>query len=120
MKLIKGIFIILVHLAAGNLFSFLIAGFIPGSVLGMILLFLSLLLGIVKEEDVHEVATFLTGNMTLFFLPAFMGVMDLWGVLKVNVFGWMTVIVVSTVAVLFSSGWVQQGIERMKAKEDGK
>mgnify|MGYP003538274199 FL=1 len=100
MKIIKGIFII------------------PGSVVGMVLMFLSLLLGIVKEDSVREVAEFLTGNMTLFFLPAFMGIMDLWGILKVNFWGWIAVVAISTVAVLVSSGWVQQGIEYITGKED--
>ena len=118
MKTIKGIFIILVQLALGNLLSHLIGGFIPGSVLGMILMFLSLMTGIVKEESVSEVAEFLTGNMTLFFLPAFMGIMDLWGILKVNILGWILVIAISTIAVLVSSGWVQQGIGNIKGKED--
>lgn len=117
MKIIKGIFIILAHLVAGNLLSSLI-GFIPGSVAGMVLMFLSLLLGIVKEDSVREVAEFLTGNMTLFFLPAFMGIMDLWGILKVNFWGWIAVVAISTVAVLVSSGWVQQGIEYITRKED--
>lgn len=117
MKIIKGIFIILAHLVVGNLLSSLI-GFIPGSVVGMVLIFLSLLLGIVKEDSVREVAEFLTGNMTLFFLPAFMGIMDLWGILKVNFWGWIAVVAISTVAVLVSSGWVQQGIEYITGKED--
>lgn len=118
MRILKGIFIILLHLSIGILLAGLIGNFLPGSVLGMILLFISLLTGMVKEESVREVAEFLTGNMTLFFLPAFMGIMDIWDVLKVNLAGWLIVVAVSTIAVLASSGWVQQGVERIGRKED--
>lgn len=120
MKIIKGIFIIIIHLAAGNFLSYLMGGFMPGSVIGMVLMFLSLLSGVVKEDDVQEVATFLTGNMTLFFLPAFMGIMELWGVLRVNFWGWLAVVALSTVAVLASAGWVQQAVERLTGKEERK
>lgn len=120
MKLIKEIFIILLHLVAGNVLSPLLGGIIPGSVLGMILMFLSLLTGIVKEESVRDVAEFLTGNMTLFFLPSFIGIMEVWGILKVNFLGWILVIVLTTAAVLASSGWVQQIVEYIMKKEEKK
>lgn len=119
MKIVKGIFIILAHLALGILVSRLISGFLPGSVAGMILMYLSLRLGLVKRESIHEVATFLTGNMTVFFLPAMVGIMDLWGLIKLNFFGWIMVLVISTICVMVSSGIVQQLVERMsKDKEE--
>ena len=70
MRVITGIFVILAHLVAGNLLSGLIGGFMPGSVIGMVLLFITLRTGIVKEHWVRTVATFLTDNMTMFFMPA--------------------------------------------------
>ena len=51
MKVFKGLFIILIHLVIGNVISFCTGEFIPGSVLGMIILFLSLMAGIVKVKD---------------------------------------------------------------------
>ena len=62
MQIITGFFIILVHLVAGNLLSGLIGGFAPGSVIGMILLFISLMTGLVKDHQIRRVATFLTDN----------------------------------------------------------
>ncbi len=119
MKIIKGILILLVHLAAGIALSKVISGFLPGSVIGMVLLFFSLMTGLVKPESVRETAKFLTGNMTVFFLPAMIGVMELWGLLKVNLIGWLVVIVASTVLVMLTSGSVQELSERLlKSKED--
>lgn len=120
MQVIVGFFIILVHLVAGNLLSTLIGGFIPGSVIGMVLMFISLLTGIVKDHQIRTVATFLTDNMTMFFLPAFMGIMDLWGIIKMNIVAWVVVVVASTLLVLLSTAFMQDGIESLLSKFKGR
>ena len=116
MQVIIGFFIILAHLVAGNLLSALTGGFIPGSVIGMVLMFISLLTGLVKDHQIRTVATFLTDNMTMFFLPAFMGIMDLWGIIKMSIVAWVIVVVVSTIMVLLSTAFVQDGMERLLSK----
>ena len=116
MQIIIGFFIILAHLVAGNLLSTLSGGFIPGSVIGMVLMFISLLSGIVKDHQIRNVAAFLTDNMTMFFLPAFMGIMDLWGIIKMNILAWVVVVIVSTIMVLLSTAFVQDGMERLLSK----
>jgi holin-like protein len=116
MQVITGFFIILVHLVAGNLLSGLIGGFVPGSVIGMILLFISLMTGLVKDYQIRKVATFFTDNMTVFFLPAFMGIMELWGLIKMNLFAWIAVVVLSTVLVLMAAAYTQQGVESLESK----
>lgn len=52
--------------------------FIPGSVFGMILLFISLIVGLVKSESVRPVAEFLTKNM-----------MQEWNLVKLNLLEWV-------------------------------
>ncbi len=117
---LKGIFIILTFLALGMFCSYGIGQFIPGSVLGMVLLFLALKFRIVKADDVRPVADFLTKNMTLFFLPASIGIMDQWGLIKMNILAWILVIAVSTVCVLISVCLTQDGmmslVERFKRR----
>ena len=120
MQIIIGFFIILAHLVAGNLLSNLIGGFIPGSVIGMVLMSLSLLTGVVKDHQIRTVATFLTDNMTIFFLPAFMGIMDLWGIIKMNIVAWVVVVVASTLMVLLSTAFAQEGIESLLSKFKGR
>lgn len=117
MRVITGIFVILAHLVAGNLLSGLIGGFMPGSVIGMVLLFITLRTGIVKEHWVRTVATFLTDNMTMFFMPAFIGIMDLWGIISMNFLSWLIVVVLSTVLVMLSSGYTHSIIERFSHKK---
>ena len=73
--MIKGSFYILLFYFLGELLSKLIHGFIPGSVLGMILLFLSLFFKLLDPEKVRSVATTITKNMAIFFIPAAVGLM---------------------------------------------
>lgn len=116
MQIIAGFFLILAHLVVGNLLSNLIGGFVPGSVIGMVLLFISLMTGLVKDYQIRKVATFLTDNMTVLFLPAFMGIMDLWGVIKMNLVAWVAVVVLSTVFVLLAAAYTQQGVESLESR----
>ncbi|MCQ2161602.1 MAG: CidA/LrgA family protein [Bacteroidales bacterium] len=120
MKTIKGIAIILAFLALGQVCSGLIGGFIPASVVGMILLFVALCLRIVKAEAIRDVASFLTDNMTVFFIPAFVGIMNQWGVIKTSLLGWCVVLVATILIVMATSGLIAEMIIRRtdKKKED--
>ena len=117
MKILKGIFIILVCLALGKALSCLIGGYVPGSVMGMILLFLALLLGIVKEESVRDVSVFLTDNMALFFIPALIGILDMWGIIRVHFWGWLILLILTTVTVMAAAGWTKQLADKLWRKK---
>ena len=71
--MLPGIFIVLFFFALGELVGWLVNGFIPGSVIGMMLLFTALCLKWVKPERIKPVARFLCDNMALFFVPAGVG-----------------------------------------------
>lgn len=71
--MLQGAFIILFFYTLGEGLSWLIGGFVPGSVIGMLLLFGALCAKWVKPNRVKPVAKALTGNMVLFFLPAGVG-----------------------------------------------
>lgn len=120
---LKGIFIILLHLALGFGCSELMDGFVPGSVCGMLLLFASLMLGLVKAETVRPVAEWLTGNMTIFFLPAAIGIMDLWGVIRASWWQWILIVALSTFVVMAVSGGVQElfsrGMSKGQSRKEG-
>lgn len=116
MNVFIGLFFILAFLAIGNLLSGLLGGFMPGSVIGMLLLFVSLLTGLVQDRWIRQVATFLTDNMMIFFMPAFMGIMDLWGVIKMNLWAWVAILILSTALVLVATGVVQDLIERISLR----
>lgn len=122
--LIQG-FYVLLFFALGEVVSGLIGHFIPGSVVGMMLLFLALRVKLIKPEKVDRVSLLLTANMGLFFVPAGVGLMTQFDLLKQY---WPAIIasmVISTAIVLSVVGWSQDRIEKhqekkRKLKEEGK
>ena len=102
--------------ALGEACSILIGRFVPGSVLGMALLFAALWLRWVSADSIREVAHFLTSNMILLFPPTFMGIIDTWGIISVSWVGWLTVVVLTTVAVMLATGYSVELVELLHRK----
>ncbi len=72
MKILKQILLIVAFAVVGNFASYglsLLHFPFPGSLLGMIFLFLFLLTGWVKVGDIHEVGQYFIDNMGIFFVP---------------------------------------------------
>ena len=88
--------------------SYFIDGFIPGSVIGMVLLFLALAFKVVKPNKVKKLSTLLTENMGLFFLPAGVGLMNSLGIISQYWVVIVTASVVSTILVIASVALIQQ------------
>lgn len=83
--LLTGFFLILLHLFLGNLASkFIFNGFMPGSVLGMIFLFLSLKLNLIKSQSVGEFSKLVSRFIPLFFVPIGVGLMDSYEIVEAN------------------------------------
>ncbi|CAG9622143.1 CidA/LrgA family protein [Sutcliffiella rhizosphaerae] len=82
---------------------------IPGSIIGMLLLFLLLLTGIIKENFLKAGAERLLLYLPLFFVPATVGVMGHFGFLFSKP-GMVMLLALSvgTFLVLLSSSWVAQ------------
>lgn len=90
MKIFKQVILIAIFSLIGELISFLIrtiipAIFIPGSLIGMILLFVFLSTKIIKLEMIDSVGNFFVNNMAFFFIPAAVSVMNYFDVLKSNI-----------------------------------
>lgn len=117
--MLPGIFIVLFFFVLGELVGWLVNGFIPGSVIGMILLFAALCLKVVKPERIKPVARFLCDNMGLFFVPAGVGIVNALDILSES---WQAILVacgVSTVIVIIVVACIQQWFEKhRKGAED--
>ena len=83
MKIFNQLGIILAIWTVGELISSLFSSIItiPGTIMGMIILFLLLQFKILKEDAIKDVTDFLLNNMAIFFVPA--------GVSLINSFGLM-------------------------------
>jgi holin-like protein len=118
--MIKGSFFILLFYFLGQMVSLLIHGFIPGSVIGMILLFLALFFKIVDPENVRSTATVITKNMAVFFIPAGVGLMVYAQLLSQSLFTILAAIAVSTVLTIVTVALIQENFEKRKTKGDTK
>lgn len=104
----RGLIYILIAYLLGEGVSLLINGFIPGSVLGMLILFGALQSGVLKAEKVKGAAKLLVDNLMLFFIPACVGLMVSYKLIADHWVGVVAIIVVATFAVLAVVGLIQQ------------
>lgn len=112
--MIKEVFYILFFYFIGEFISYWIGGFIPGSVIGMLLLFLALVFKKIKPVQISRVSKALTDNMGFFFLPVAVGLMDSMDFIERHWAVIVTVSCISTLLVIASVGWVQQAMEKRK------
>ena len=89
---------------------------IPASIYGMLVLFLALEFKIIKLSDVKDVSSFLIDLMPVMFVPAGVGLLNSWGVLKPVWIQISVITIVSTVIVMGVSGAVTQFVIRRKTK----
>ena len=79
MKIFKQLFLIIAFALLGVLISYLLSlaniNF-PGSLIGMILLFIFLLVGIVRVHSIDQVSKFFIDNMGIFFVPGAVLILD--------------------------------------------
>lgn len=116
--MIKGFFYILLFYFLGQVLSLLIHGLIPGSVIGMVLLFLSLFFKIVNPENVKDTATVITKNMAVFFIPAAVGLMAYAELVSKNFFAIVLAISISTILTIITVAMVQEKMEKRRPKQD--
>jgi len=111
----EGILILLFFYLAGNALSVLIGNFIPGSVLGMLLLFVALVLKIVKPAQVRGAALFLLDNMMLFFIPVGVGLITSYALIGKYIAAIVVASAISTILVIAVVGWLTQKLEKRKS-----
>lgn len=81
---------------------------IPGNVLGMVLLFLLLSLGVVKETWLQDGAAVLNRHLAFFFIPIAVGLMQWGGLFRRDGFWLLLALGLSTLAALFATGAIAQ------------
>ncbi|MCM3000839.1 CidA/LrgA family protein [Paenibacillus cellulositrophicus] len=90
---------------------------VPGSILGIIVLFLLLESGVVKLEWIEVGANWLLAELLLFFIPAAVGVMKYFAMLESDGVRILLVVIFSTVVVMASSGLTAARIAKHKERK---
>ena len=85
---------------------------IPASVLGIIILFSLLCLGVIKLEQVEGMADFLLKHLVFFFVPIVAGLMEWGGMFKAHGLTLALAIAVSSLATLCVCAWVTLALRR--------
>lgn len=109
--MIKGLFFILFFYFLGEVCSLLINGFIPGSVIGMVLLFLSLFFKLLHPSNVKDAATVITKNMAVFFVPPAVGLMAYAELISESIWAISLAIIISTVLTIVVVAYIQDKME---------
>lgn len=92
---------------------------VPASIYGMAILFVCLLTGVLKLEQVRGAGKFLIEIMPVMFIPAGVGLMASWDILQPMLVPVAVITVVVLVAVMAVSGRVSQAIiQRGKGKKN--
>lgn len=116
MKLLKQFSLILVILALGEYISSIISNFIviPGSIIGIIILFLLLKIGIIKIDKVEDISNFLLDNMAIFFIPAGVSLIQSLDIISSNIIVLAITIIISTILVMVVTAIVVEKMIKRK------
>lgn len=103
---------------AGEILKFYVNLPIPASIYGLIIMLLLLVTGIVKVDNVKDVATFLIEIMPLMFIPAAVGLLTSWDQLQSILVPVCIITVVTTIIVMVVSGKVTDFALKLGGKKD--
>ena len=117
MKYLKQFLIMLLISFAGELLKYVLPLPIPASIYGMVILLVGLLTGWIALDAVKDVGKFLIEIMPVMFIPAGVGLMSSWGILKPLILPVSIITVVTIVTVMAATGRVSQWVIR-KGKSD--
>ena len=120
MKYLKQFLIILAISFIGEILKYIVPLSIPASIYGMVIMFICLQTKILKLDDVKSVGKFLIEIMPVMFIPAGVGLLTAWGVLKPVCVPIIVLTVITTVVVMVVTGRVTQTVIRMDRKKGQK
>lgn len=108
MKFAIQLITILCFWGVGEAIGILIDNKIPGSLIGMILLFIALNRKLIKEEWVEGAAKIIIKYMVLFFLPAAVAVMAIWQLIEQHILAILLTILLSTILIIVTVSYFQE------------
>ena len=114
MKYLRQLSIILAVTFLGELLRYLLPLPVPAGIYGMVLMFISLMTGIVKTDQIKETAGFLTEIMTVMFIPSAAGLIDNLDVMRPMFLPIVLMILFSTPLVIAVTGRTAQYLIRKK------
>lgn len=119
MKVFNQLVIILSIWVIGEYISSFIQGIIliPGSIVGMLLLFLLLQFKVLDLSSIENVSGFFLDNMAIFFIPAGVSLIKSLDLIRENVLVLLLVICLSTLIVMYTTGIIVEKMIKRRKKD---
>lgn len=117
MNYIRQLGVLIACCVAGDALSILLHGALPGNVLGLTLLLLLLIFGPVRMDHVEHSADFLLQNMAFFFLPACLGVLEIFAQIKSEILAMLAVCVLTTLCTAAATAFTVHIVFRLQHRE---
>jgi holin-like protein len=114
-NMIQGLAVLLVFQSLGELASRLLQGAMPGPVLGLILLLVFLVMKKSISPSIAAAADGLLAHLSIFFIPAAVGVMLYASTLAQTGAAWVLAILLSTVAAITTTALVLRAFSKPTA-----
>ena len=112
MKHLKQLALLLACCVGGNLISALLHGALPGNVLGLTLLLVLLIC------HVEDTADFLLQNMAFFFLPACLGILDIFADIKGEILAILAVCLLTTLCTAAATALTVHIVLKLQHREN--
>ena len=93
---------------------------LPGTITALLLLFLLLQFKVLKLEKIENAGNFLLLNMTIFFMPPTVKIIDSYELLEKDLFKIIVIIIVSTFLTMGITGKVVQLMIDLKERKEKK
>lgn len=120
MKVLKQLGLIFLLCLAGDFVAGLLPFSVPTGVLCMIVLFLFFLSGAAKTESLKETNDFLMENMALFFIPAGVGIVQYYDIMKNAVWQIVVICIVSTFVTFAVTAYTVRFVTALQKKYGGR
>lgn len=118
MKYLRQFTIIIAVTFLAEVLAWLIPAPIPASIYGLVIMFLAFYFKIVKVAWVRETATFFIEIMPVIFIPAGVGIIVAGDLLVKNLLPFTIITLISTIAVIASSGAITQYFYNQTLKKE--
>lgn len=120
MKYLKQFSIIIFISFLGEVCHELIPLPVPASIYGLILMLAALCAHVIPLDSVRDAGKFLIDIMPVMFIPAAVGLLESWGVLKPLLVPLLVIVPVTTILVMAVSGRVTQWVIRSEKRREKK
>lgn len=118
MKIFRQLILIIGLFLIGEFMSKTFSLSIPGNILGMLLLLFLLCTKVIKLEMVEDISNFFLSHLAFFFIPAGVGLMTSYGLIKPNLLEIFMVCIISTILVIIITGLTVDFVINLKNKRE--